>query len=142
MTEQEKDKIAALEARVAELEEKAKPKPEPEPFKPQPYQRYDPTEGMRMPPSALQAMVAAEPRGFMKAVVHDNRAPTGRPPMIPSSQQISGGSGGGDAAPVNKSGWVDAAPIGPPPGIRYVDAQIDEQDRRDRIELARKLGKG
>jgi hypothetical protein len=57
--------------------------------------------------------------------------------MVPSSQQISGSSG---AAPVNKSGWVDAAPIGPPPGLRYVDAQLDAQDARDRAELKRKLG--
>jgi hypothetical protein len=32
--------IAALKARVAELERANKP---PEPFKPQPYQQYDPT---------------------------------------------------------------------------------------------------
>ena len=59
------DKLAALEAelaaqraRVEELERKAKP---PAPFDPGPYQRYDPTAGMSMPQSAIDAMVAAEP---------------------------------------------------------------------------------
>ena len=63
----DKDKIAALEARVAELEAKAKPPEEPKPFVPDPnWQRYDPTAGMSMPRSALEAMIAAEPRGFMR----------------------------------------------------------------------------
>ena len=78
------DEIAALKARVEELERANKPA---KPFVPQPHEPIDWTARMSMPPSALAAMVAAEPRGFMQGVVRDNRAPTGRPGMIPDSQQ-------------------------------------------------------
>ena len=44
--------IAALKARVEELERANKP---PKSFVPEPYQRYDPTAGMSMPRSALEA---------------------------------------------------------------------------------------
>jgi hypothetical protein len=125
------DEIAALKARVAELERKAKP---PEPFKPDPNWRpYDPTAGMSMPLSALAAMVNAEPRGFMAGVVRDNRgAPTGPTGAIPRSQQQP--AGGGPATSGSGTGWAHETPIGPPPGLRYVDAQLDAQDARDRAE--------
>jgi hypothetical protein len=92
-----------------------------------------------MPPSALQAMVAAEPKGFMKGVVGDNRAPTS-PGMIPN-QPASGGSGPANV-PGSGTGWAREIPLGPSIHQRYVDAQIDAQDAKDRAELARKLGKG
>jgi hypothetical protein len=125
------DELAALKARVAELEAKAKP---PEPFVPAPYQRYDPTEGMCMPPSALREMLAAEPRGFMKGVIGDNRAPQGRPGAIPSSQTVSNAppAGGG-------SGWVEPRPLSNPPGTNWVDAIVEADTARQRAELARKL---
>jgi hypothetical protein len=76
-----KTELAALKARIEELEAKAKP---PAPFTPEPYQRYDPTAGMSMPRSALEAMIAAEPRGFMRDVIKDHQgAPTGPSPMTP-----------------------------------------------------------
>jgi hypothetical protein len=69
------DELAKLKARVEELERAAAP---PKPFVPEPYQRYDPTAGMCMPPSALAAMVAAVPDRVMRDIVRDNRnAPTG-----------------------------------------------------------------
>jgi len=124
---------AELEARIAKLEADAKPEPPPKPFVPEPYQRYDPTANMCMPRSAMEAMVAAEPRGFMAGVVHDNRAPTGRPGAIPSSTQVAG-----NRAPANVpgggTGWVNPSPLSPPPGINYVDAQLDAQDAKDRQE--------
>jgi hypothetical protein len=135
------DELAALKKKVeeqgrelAELKA-AQPKPPPEPFKPEPYQRYDPTAGMSMPPSALREMVAAEPRGFMSGVVHDNRAPTGRVGMIPEQQPASGGRpSAGDG-----TGWAREIPIGPSMHQRYVDQQIDAQDAKDRVELAQRL---
>jgi hypothetical protein len=122
------DEIAALKARVAELERAAKP---PEPFKPEPYQRYDPTAGMCMPPSALAAMVAAVPDQMLREIaMRDNRAPTGRPGMIPNSQQSTGG--GAANAPGGGTGWVDPAPLRPPPGIHWVDAQLIADDVKQR----------
>jgi hypothetical protein len=75
------DEIAALKKRVAELEEKAKP---PEPFVPKPYEPIDWTRGMSMPRSAMEAMIAAEPRNFMRDVVQDNRGPSTPSGMIPN----------------------------------------------------------
>ena len=110
------DELAALRKRIEELEAKTKP-PEPEkPFVPQPYQRYDPTAGMCMPPSALRAMVAAEPRNFMRDVVRDNRAPSTPTGAIPRSQQAS--SGGGPAnVPGSGTGWAREVPPRPASGF-------------------------
>ena len=49
------------------------------------------------------------------------RRPTGRPGMIPNQPTTSGT---GDA-PGNKSGWRDATPIGPPPGIDLIDRAVN-----------------
>jgi len=123
----DKDRIAALERDnaelkndLAELKAKVDP-PKPKPFKPEPYQQYDPTAGMCMPPSATQAMVAAEPRGFMAGVVRDNRnAPTSPTGMIPASQ-----SGGGVREKSSTPGYVDPRPLGPQPGIDLIDRGVN-----------------
>src|SRR6516164_2955453 len=122
------DELAALKARVEELERANKPK---EPFKPEPYQRYDPTANFTLPPSVVREMAAAVPRGFMQDVVRDNRAPSGRPGAIPSSSQQSAsvrGTGG-------LVGWQHEIPIGPPPGVNHADRLMDAQDAKDRAEL-------
>src|SRR5260370_39309999 len=50
----DEERIANLEAEIAELKRKAEP---PKPFVPKkPMPKYDPTEGMRLPPSAVKAM--------------------------------------------------------------------------------------
>jgi hypothetical protein len=122
----DKEKIAALEARIEELERANKP---PEPFKPEPYQRYDPTAGMCMPPSALAAMVNAVPDRVLRDIVHDNRGPRTPTGMIPRGQQPTGG-GGPANVPGSGTGWAHETPIGPPPGINYVDAQLERKMRR------------
>ena len=123
------DEIAALKARVAVLERAGKP---PEPFKPEPYQRYDPTAGMCMPPSALAAMVAAVPDHMLREIaMRDNRAPTGRPGMIPTNQQSSGGGGSANVLG-SGTGWAHETPIDPPPGIHWVDAQLIADDVKQR----------
>ena len=96
------DELAALKARVEELERANKP---PEPFVPKPHKPYDPTAGMCMPPSALRAMVEAVPDNFMRDVVRDNRAPAGPTGAIPSSQQGSNVRSGG-GAPGGGRGWL------------------------------------
>jgi hypothetical protein len=67
----DKDELAELKARVAELEART-PKP-PEPFKPEPFQRYDPTARMSMPRSVLREMVNAVPDSTMQAIVREQR---------------------------------------------------------------------
>jgi hypothetical protein len=124
------DELAALKARVEELERAAAP---PKPFKPPPHQQYDPTAGMSMPPSALAAMVAVVPDRMIQDIVQDNRAPTGRPGMIPSSQQSTGG--GPANVPGSGTGWAHETPIGPPPGVAQADRLMDAQDAKDRAEL-------
>ena len=138
-TDQTAERVAALERELAELKgalagKEDKPEPK-EPFKPEPYQPIDWTARMSMPPSALAAMVAAEPRGFMQGVVRDNRGPSTPTSMIPGSQQAS------SAGPANVAGsgtgWAREIPLGPSLHQRYVDQQIDAQDQRDRADLIR-----
>ena len=126
----DKDELAALKARVEELERANKPK---EPFKPPPYEPIDWTARMSMPPSALQAMVAAEPKGFMAGVVQDNRVSRG-PTSAISGQQPSGGSGPANV-PGSGTGWQTPTPLSPPPGVAQADRLMDAQDARDRAEL-------
>jgi len=60
--------------------------------------------------------------------------------MIPNSPQPTAGPA--NVARGGGTGWQNPIPISPPPGVAQCDKLMDEQDRRDRIELARKLGKG
>ena len=123
--------IEELKDRIEELERVNKPSE----FKPEPYQRYDPTEGMCMPRSALAAMVAAVPDHVIRDIaMRDNRAPTGRPGMIPSSNQQSTGGGSANVAG-SGTGWAHETPLGPPPGVAQADRLMDVQDARDRAEL-------
>jgi hypothetical protein len=125
-----KEELAALKREVEELKAKLSP---PKPFVSKPHEPIDWTARMSMPPSALAAMLAAEPRGFMQGVLRDNRgAPTGPTGMIPRSQQPAGG---GPAASGSGTGWGHSTPLGPPPGVAQADRLMDAQDARDRAEL-------
>jgi hypothetical protein len=124
-----KDELAALKREVEELKAKLAP---PKPFVPEPYQPIDWTARMTMPPSALAAMVEAVPDHLMRSIVKDHQgAPTGPTGMIPRSQQAS--SGGGPAnVPGSGTGWTHETPLGPPPGINWVDAQLIADDVKQR----------
>ena len=116
-----KDEIAALKARVEELERANKP-PE---FKPEPYQRYDPTAGMSMPRSVMEEMARAVPDHVIKNIaLRDARAPTGRPGAIPASQQPASTSARNVAG--SGTGWAHAVPL--------------SADDRDRKSLAERCG--
>jgi hypothetical protein len=85
-----------------------------------------------MPDSALRAMVAAVPDRLMRDIVKDHvGAPTGPTTMNPSSTSQRGGPAN---VPGSGTGWAYEIPLGPPPGIQHVDAQIDAQDAKDRAE--------
>jgi hypothetical protein len=122
------EEIAELKREVAEL--KAKVSPPESTFKPAPYQQYDPTAGMTMPASTLREMVRAVPDHMLRDIVRDNRAPTGRPGMIPDAQYpTSPRPSAGDG-----TGWAREIPLGPSMHQRYVEQQIDAQDANDKAE--------
>jgi hypothetical protein len=123
------DELDALKARIEELERKAEPA---KPFVPEPWTPIDRTAGMTMPRSALQEMVNAVPDHVLRGIVRDNQAPQGPSGqgVVPSSQQITGLHPGG--GPADTSGWREAAPLGPPPGIQWVDALCIADDVKQR----------
>jgi len=133
--EELKKELAEQKAKVEALERANKPK---EPFKPQPYEPIDWTARMSMPPSALRAMVEAVPDRVIRDIaMRDARAPQGPSSQgaIPSSQQVSNVHPGG--VPGGGTGWAREIPLGPSVDQRYVDAQLDAQDARDKAERIR-----
>jgi hypothetical protein len=82
----------------------------------------------------LAAMERATPTAMVRDIaMRDNRAPLGPSGegIIPSSQQMSNvrlGSSG-------TSGWRDATPLAPPPGVNILDRIMDHEDAKDRAEL-------
>jgi hypothetical protein len=66
---------------------------------------------------------------------HQAHRPTGRPGMIPEQP-----SNVRAPQPSSTPGWVAPTPLSNPPGVAQTDKLMDEQDRRDRAELAQRLG--
>jgi hypothetical protein len=81
-------------------------------------------------PEILREMQKACGDADLADLVHASHAPQGPSGqgVVPSTQMLTGVRPGGG------SGWAREVPLGPQPGIRYVDAQIDAQDRRDKAE--------
>jgi hypothetical protein len=59
----------------------------------------------------------------------DNRWGASAPPPTSTPQA--------EPSPERPSGWRPLDPVGQPPGLRWIDAQLDAQDRKDRMELER-----
>jgi hypothetical protein len=98
-----------------------------------PYQKYDPTANMSMPPSALRAMVEAVPDHLMRDIVRDHQgAPTGPTTMNPA---LTSRGGSPANVPGSGTGWAREIPLSPPPGVAQADRLMDAQDQRDRAEL-------
>jgi hypothetical protein len=133
------DKIAALEREIAaqrsEIEKlKAKDKP-PAPVKSD-WVYVNPIDRLSMPPSAMQAMVQAEPAGFMQGVVRDSHAPQG--PSGDGTGKVPGGVARGVAG--DGRGWAIQRDWGdsgqhPVPGVAAADRIADAFAARDRAEL-------
>jgi hypothetical protein len=87
------ERVQALEKRLAEALTRLDP-PKPKPFKSEPYERYDPTAGATMPPSAQKAMLDAMPDWLMRCIREEDRAPKASPSLAGVS------AGGEDRAPV------------------------------------------
>lgn len=84
-------------------------------------------QAYRPSPDEIAAFRAACPDEVIHGIaMRDARAPQGPCSQGPASATVSHVRG-----PVGGTGWREASPLGPPPGLRYVDAQLDAQDRRD-----------
>jgi len=142
MTDNAKKEIAALRAEVEALKA-AQPKPQPTAEERERATRewisemHAMREGrmsLAMPPSAIRDMAVLDDRLVKEIGLRDARAPTGPSSQgaIPSSQQMSNVHPGGG------TGWAREIPLGPSPHQRYVDAQLDAQDARDRPNASAK----
>ena len=117
-----------LKRQVNELKDQLNPPPR----QPSTHPRFDPTEGMSMPASAMRDLINAVPESVMRGIVADSFKPN----------PITGGGAPSQSQPVQRSsGWRDEVPISSPPGIAICDRMMDEQDRIDKAELAMKLAK-
>jgi len=124
------DELAALKARVDELERAAKP---PEPFKPMSdgewrdmIHRGREAQMSRVPvsPEILRDMAAACPDHVVKDIVAHGTMQS--PSQAGTSGQVTVVRG----AP--GTGWQREIPLGPQPGIRLVDAIAIADDVRQR----------
>jgi hypothetical protein len=144
MTDETDKKIAALEQEVAAL--KAKVSPPKSTFKEMSDAEWrDHVHQMRerqanswMPPSAIREMAQHPCNQVMPGVIQDRHAPNS-PATIPRTEGASNARSGNVAG--SGTGWAHEVPLSPPPGVAQADKLMDAQDRRDRAELAQRLGK-
>ena len=121
MTEELENELAALKARVAELE-RAKPteplKPNPDYVPPSPFRLLD---RVSMPASVMREIAAAMPDAMVRDIFRDARTPETLAPLSTDVRPRPAATG-----------WE--APLSPPAGISLIDRQLDVQDQRDRAE--------
>jgi hypothetical protein len=133
-------RVAQLEKALAEL--KAKVDPPKSTFTPmsdaewrdQMHQAAERRMSMAMPPSVVRYFADGVTAADCADLRQQSHRPTGRPGMIPDSQQPSGG-GGPANVPGSGTGWGHSTPLGPPPGVAQADRLMDAQDQKDRAEL-------
>ena len=136
----DKDEIATLRAKIERLEAKIAPTPhdpaEEGKWRDAMHQgrerRASAAARLAFSPDQLAAMRAAAPDNVIKDIVRDNRAPQSpsSPGGVPSTQQVSNRVG----VPGGGTGWAHEVPIGPPPGIGFVDALCELDSARQRGE--------
>jgi len=119
--------LAALKARVAELEARGRPAA---PFKAEPAPQRDLTERASMPPSALREMATAVPSVVIREIANGDRVPAQLAPLARDYATPS----------VAQRGWRSPAALDVP-GIALADRMMDVADRADRVELAQRLAK-
>jgi hypothetical protein len=122
------DELAALKKKVEALEA-AQPKPVQSAaereradaeWRDQMHQMRERRMSMAMPPSVVRDLNVLDDN-LLRGVRGDARAPTGRPGMIPDSQQpASPRPSAGDG-----TGWAREIPLGPQPGIDLIDRGVN-----------------
>ena len=131
--EELRKQVADLGAQIAELQARLKAlEPEPE-FKRQPMPRWDPTARMQMPRNAADAMLAAVPDSLMRDVARDFGRGVSQPGSMIARRD-------GREPVVRGTGWQDAVPLRPPPEQELIGRLVDQQDRLDLVERARRFG--
>jgi hypothetical protein len=136
MSDDLEKRIAALEDELKAAKEEAAAKAKAaekakEPFKlKEPWKRYDPTEGLRMSGSAVRAMVDVVPD--MRGIARE-QGRVSVPGMFPAEQ---------GEPKVRGSGWREPRPLEGPPGLKWIDRQVDVADALDRRDLERRLRQG
>jgi hypothetical protein len=140
----DKDELAALRKEVEELKAAVAPKPqktwaeierENAEWRDQMHQIAEKRMSLATPPSVVRDLTVLDDN-LCAGIRGDARAPTGRPGMIPTQPAT------GDDRPAagDGKGYSDPRPLGPQPGIHWVDAQLIADEVRQRAELKRKLG--
>jgi hypothetical protein len=128
-------RIAELQKQIDEL--KAHHNRPPPQFTPEPYQPRDWTAGATMDRETKRDLAKAFPDSLVRDLRSDAFKPnpvTGATPAQltpdrPGGVQITRGTG-----------YRDAVPLGPPPGISLLDKLVDAQDALDRADRERRLG--
>jgi hypothetical protein len=85
------------------------------------HQMQERRMSMAMPPSVHQYFADGVTAADCADLRQQARRPSGRPGMIPAQPTSSNR----DMPDSNKSGWRDATPIGPPPGIELIDRAVN-----------------
>jgi hypothetical protein len=133
-------RVAALELKLAELEA-AQPKPAPPESRMLSKEEQDAWQNSMhelreknasiVQPWLREACSGGVTRADMQDTLKASHRPAGPsaqgPQRFPELRGNVPSAGGG-------SGWVDARPLGPPPGLQWVDRQLDAQDARDKAE--------
>jgi hypothetical protein len=133
------ERIAKLEAELAELRKKSEP---PEPFVPKkPWQKWDPTEQLVMPASAVKPM--ADLVHDVKDKDFDTLSPEEKKRRMQNAwaQTKIGGLSpllAKEKKPEPAAGWKKETPLGPPSGTKYVDQIVDHFDALDKAELVKR----
>jgi hypothetical protein len=138
------ERIAQLERKVAELTPKPQPSREEREradaeHRDWQYQMQERRMNLATPPSVQQYFADGVTAADCADLRQQAHRPSGRPGMIPATHQSGAGApkSAGDG-----TGYVEPRPLGPQPGINWVDAQCIADEVRQRAELKRKLGEG
>jgi hypothetical protein len=145
----EKDENADLRKRVAELEAKLAPPKTREQREAEDRKWMSEMHAMRearmnhaSPPLSAEqrkAMNDACGPGDIRDIVQHGTIP-GPIGQAPATSQVSGVHGP-SGIPGSGTGWINSRPLSNPPGTEQADRLMDEQDRRDKAELAQRLAR-
>jgi hypothetical protein len=135
------ERIAQLERELAEVKA-AVPKPqksfaemerEAREYASQMHELREGRMSLAMPPSAVRYFADGVSAADCADLRRASHRPVGPSPMSPSAPPVTSGSRPANVAG-SGTGWAKEVPFGPSPHQRYVDAQLDAADARDKAE--------